>query len=123
LHLHAPSLAVFWGKWLVNTLLLLGLMLLTTLAFGLLTGLRVDNLPLLVVVLVVGGLGLSSTTTTVGAIIAQAATRSALFAALAIPVLFPLLGLLVQTTERAILGGTFADALDNIVGIGSYAVL
>jgi heme exporter protein B len=123
LRLHAPSLAVFWGKWLVNTLLLLGLMLLTTLAFGLLTGLRVENVGLLVTVLLVGGLGLASTTTTVGAIIAQAATRSALFAALAIPVLFPLLVLLVQTTEQAILGGTFSNALNNIIGIGAYAVL
>lgn len=123
LHLHAPSLAVFWGKWLVNTLLLQGLIVLTTVAFGILTSLQVANLPLLLVVLSVGGLGLSSATTAIAAIIAQATTRSALFAALAVPVLFPLLILVVQTTDQAILGLHLMDAMRNIIGICAYVAI
>ena len=122
LRLHAAPLAVFWGKWLVNTLLLAGLLLLTTLCFGLLTGLRVANVPLLAIVLGVGGVGLSSATTIVGAIIARASARSALFAALAVPVLFPLLVLAVQTTDWALAGRSVAEAARNLVGMSAYVV-
>ncbi len=122
LRLHAPPLAIFWGKWLVNALLLAGLLLLTTLCFGLLTALRVGNLPLLLVALGVGGAGLASATTIVGAIIARASARSALFAALAVPVLFPLLVLAVQTTDWALAGRNFADARRNLIGMSAYTV-
>ena len=122
LRLHAPGLAVFWGKWLANSVLLLALMALATVCFGLLTGLRVANVPLLVIVLGIGGLGLASTTTLIAAIIAQASARSALFAALAIPVLFPLLVLAVQTTEQSILGAPLAQVRGNIQGMAAYVV-
>ena len=122
LRLHAPGLAVFWGKWLVNTVLLAALMVLTTLCFALLTGLPVANIPLLMAVLGLGGLGLASATTIIAAIIAQATARSALFAALAIPVLFPLLVLAVQTTEQAILGTPLGHVRGNIQGMAAYVV-
>ncbi len=122
LRLHAPGLAVFWGKWLLNTVLLLALMLLATVCFGVLTGLRVGNPWLLLVVLGAGGLGLSTATTLIAGIIAKASARSALFAALTVPVLFPLLLLVVQTTEQAILGQSMAAALGNIQGIMAYVV-
>jgi heme exporter protein B len=122
LRLHAPALAVFWGKWLVNTLLLLALMLLTTIGFAILTGLPIANPALLMVVLGIGGLGLSTTTTLIAGIIAKASARSALFAALAIPVLLPLLILTVQTTEQAILGLRLVQTLGNIQGMAAYVV-
>jgi heme exporter protein B len=122
LRLHAPGLAVFWGKWLLNTVLLLALILLTTVGFGVLTGLRIANPGLLAVVLGIGGLGLSTTTTLIAGIIAKASARSALFAALAIPVLFPLLILTIQTTEQAILGLRLAQTLGNIQGMAAYVV-
>ncbi len=122
LRLHAPGLAVFWGKWLLNSVLLAGLVALTTVCFGVLTGLRVANLPLLATVLGAGGAGLATATTMIGAIIARASARSALFAALSVPVLFPLLVLAVQTTEQAILGASFGDALRNVQGMAAYVV-
>ncbi len=123
LRMHAPVLAVFWGKWLVNSVLLVALVVVTTLSFGLLTALSVANLPLLMVTLAVGSVGLASTTTMVAAIIAQASVRSALFAALAAPILFPLLVLAVQTTEWAIVGKPMGDALRNIIGMSAFAVV
>ena len=122
LRLHAPGLAVFWGKWLLNTLLLQAVIVLATVCFALLTNLRIANLLLFFVVVCVGGLGLSTTTTLIAAIIAKASARSALFAALAVPVLFPLLVLCVQTTEQAILGVSSAQALRNIQGMMAYVV-
>jgi heme exporter protein B len=121
LRLHAAGLAVFWGKWLVNALLLLLLMLLATACFGLFTGLAVANLLLLLIVLFTGGLGLATATTLIAAIIAKASARSALFAALAIPVLFPLLVLAVQTTEQAIIGSPWPQALRNLAGMAAYS--
>jgi heme exporter protein B len=122
LRLHAPGLAVFWGKWLVNVLLLGLVVVGATLLFGILTALRVGNIPLIGITLGLGGLGLSSVATIIGAIIAQATARSALFAVLAIPVLFPLLVLAVQTTEWALVGRTVSDALRNIIGMGAFVV-
>jgi heme exporter protein B len=122
LRLHAPTLAVFWGKWLVNVLLLSVLILLTTLFFGILTGLRVANLPVFVLVLGAGGLGLATATTIIAAIIAQASARSALFAALAVPVVFPLLILVVRVTDQAITGTTWNVVRPDLVGIVAYVV-
>ena len=122
LRLHAPGLAVFWGKWLVNVLLLGFVVVGATLLFGILTALRVANIPLIGITLGLGGLGLSGVATIIGAIIAQATARSALFAVLAIPVLFPLLVLAVQTTEWALVGRSIGDALRNIIGMGAFVV-
>ncbi len=122
LRLHAPTLAVFWGKWLVNVVLLQVLVVLTTLSFGVLTGLRVANVPVFVVVLTAGGLGLSTATTLIAAIIAQASARSALFAALAVPIVFPLLILVVHATEQALSGTTWNLVRPDVLGIGAYVV-
>lgn len=122
LRLYAPPLAVFWSKWLVNAVLLAALMLVATLAFGVLTALSIGNMWTFGLALCMGGLGLASATTIIGAIIAQASARSALFAALAIPVLFPLLLLAIQTTESAIVGKPLNDALRNIIGMGAFGV-
>jgi heme exporter protein B len=122
LRLHAPTLAVFWGKWLVNVVLLLSLIMLTTLFFGVLTGLRVANVPVFVVVLAMGGLGLATATTLIAAIIAQASARSALFAALAVPVVFPLLILVVHATDQALTGTTWNVVRPDLLGIVSYVV-
>ncbi len=123
LRLHAPPLAVLIGKWLFNTLLLLGLTSLTTLVFGVLMSLRIGNLPLLVAVLGLGSLGLATTTTLVAAIIAQANVRSALFAPLAFPVLLPLLVIAVQTTDLALSGAAWNQALPNVQLLVAYVVL
>jgi heme exporter protein B len=123
LRLHAPGLAVFFGKWLLNMVLLAALITLTTGTFGVLTGLRVQNMPLFIAVMALGGVGLASATTMIAAIIAQARARSALFAALAVPILFPLLVLAIQTTEWAIIGRSFADASNNIIGMAAFAVV
>lgn len=122
LRLHAPAMAIFWGKWLVNLVLLAALAVATTAVFGVLVGLRVGNFVLLTLTLVVGCLGLTSTTTIIGAIIAPATARSALFGALAIPILFPLLLLGVQTTDWALLGKSTGEALRNIMGMGAFVV-
>lgn len=122
LRLHAPTLAVFWGKWLVNVVLLFVLMALTALCFGALTGLRIANMPVFALVLASGGLGLATTTTLIAAIIAQASARSALFAALAVPVVFPLLILVVHATEQALTGTTWAIVRPDLLGIISYVV-
>lgn len=123
LRLHAPPLAVLIGKWLFNTLLLAGLTLLTTLVFGLLMSLRVGNLPLLLVVLLLGSIGLATTTTLVAAIIAQANVRSALFAPLAFPLLLPLLVIAVQTTDQALRGNSWSGAVVNVQLLVAYILV
>jgi heme exporter protein B len=122
LRLHASSLAVFVGKWLLNVLLLAVLSVVVTLLLSVLLKLRVVNLMLLATTLLIGGLGLAATLTFIAAIIAKASARSALFAVLTFPVAFPLLVLAITATEQALIGGSWSPALPQLQGLGAYAV-
>ncbi len=122
LRLHVSPLAVFAGKWLLNALLLGVLSVVVTGLLSLLVGLRVANPGLLALTLVGGGLGLVAALTLVAAIIAKASARSALFAALTFPVVFPLLVLAVTATEQSLTSTNWMTALPQLQGLGAYAV-
>lgn len=122
LRLHAPPLAVFVGKWLLNILLLLVVSIGVTLLLYLFLNMRVRNVPLLLLTLLLGGLGLAAVVTLLAAIIAKASARSALFAALAFPVVFPLLVVAMLATEQALTGVPWRDALPQVQGLSAYAV-
>jgi heme exporter protein B len=122
LRLHAPPLAVFAGKWLLNMLLLVAISGVVTVLLGMLLGLRVINVLLLAATLLVAGLGLAATLTLVSAIIAKASARSALFAALTFPVVFPLLVLAITATEQSLTSHNWSVALPQLQGLIAYAV-
>lgn len=122
LRLNTPPLAILAGKWLLNVFLLFGLSVGVTLLLYLFLNMRVRNLPMLGLVVMLGGLGLAATVTLIAAIIAKASARSALFAALAFPVVFPLLVIAMTATEQALTGANWRAALPQIQGLGAYAV-
>jgi heme exporter protein B len=122
LRLNAPPLAVFVGKWLLNLGLLAGLSLVVTALLGFFMNLRVANVAMLGITLVLGGLGLAATITLIAAIIAKASARSALFAVLAFPIVFPMLAIAMTATEQALIGAQWNAALPQIQGLGAYAV-
>ena len=102
LRLSAPPTAVYAGKWLFNTALVLAVEAVTVPLFLIVLPLQTVNFGLLLGVLFLGGLGLSGAATFVAALIAQAGSgKSALFFIVAFPVLMPLLLIAVQATVGA----------------------
>ncbi len=102
LRLSAPPTAVYAGKWLFNTALVLAVEAVTVPLFLIVLPLKTVNFGLLLGVLLLGGLGLSGAATFVAALIAQAGGgKSALFFIVAFPVLMPLLLIAVQATVGA----------------------
>lgn len=122
LRLNTPPLAIFAGKWLLNVFLLFGLAITVTVLLYLFLNMRVRAPAVLGVVVLLGGFGLATTVTLIAAIIAQASARSALFAALAFPVAFPLLVIAITATEQALTGAPWSVALPQIQGLGAYSV-
>lgn len=122
LRLNTPPLAVFVGKWLLNVFLLFVLSIVVTLLLYLFLNMRVANVAMLVLTLLLGGLGLAASVTLVSAVIAKAAARSALFAALAFPIVFPLLVIAMLATEQALTGAPWRIALPQLQGLGAYGV-
>lgn len=108
LRLHCAPQAVLWGKMAFN----LGLLFLTQLAavpiFVVLLGAKIEQPFVLLVVLIAGDIGLAASSTLLGAIASQARARGALFAAIAVPVLLPLL-LSLSGATAAVLGASGAS--------------
>jgi heme exporter protein B len=122
LRLHVTPLAVFAGKWLLNLALLTIVNIIVPVLLALLLQMRIENVSMLIVTLVLGGIGLATTMTLISAIIAKASARGALFAVLTFPVAFPLLVLTITATEQALIGAPWAQALPQLQGLGAFAV-
>lgn len=104
LRLHYPPDAVLWGKTLFNFSLLVLTQLAAVPVFILMLGTQISQpLPWLLA-LILGDIGLAAASTLLGALAAQARAKGALFAAIAIPILLPLL-VSVSIATAATLGG------------------
>ncbi|HUU45470.1 MAG TPA: heme exporter protein CcmB [Acidobacteriota bacterium] len=123
LKLTAPTDAVFFGKWAFNLLLILLLEIVLTPLFIVMLNMTVSHWGIWVGVLVLGAVGLVSTTTLLGALIASANVRGALFSVLAFPVLLPLLVTAIRASEVCFGGGTPAVIGDAFLVLGAYAVV
>ncbi len=91
LRLTYPPDAVFWGKAGFNATLLFLTQLAAVPVFMVLLDASITQPALLVLALLLGDIGLAVASTLLGAMAAQAKARGALFAAIAIPILLPLL--------------------------------
>jgi heme exporter protein B len=123
LRLAAPSHAVYLGKLGFNLVLLFFLDAVTTLLFIGFLRIEIANPTMFVAVLAAGSLSLTTATTLVAAIIAQANFKSGLFAVLAFPLIVPLLVVVIQATTLALGGGAWADAAPLLRLLLAYAVV
>lgn len=105
LRLAATPSALFVGKLAYGFTVVVLLELLITPLFLAMVQLSVARLDLLVAALAAGGFGMAAGSTLIAAIVAQARTRSALFAVLLLPALVPGLLFAVTLTRAAITGG------------------
>ena len=129
LRLHTRATAVWAGKFIGNTLLLLGVCVITVpMTCGVL-GVTVKHPFALIAVVMLAAIGMGAVFTTTGALVAQTSARGGLLAALSFPVLLPAFVSGVDGTLRAIgwrlsASSAFLDTSGGIlVQLLSYAVL
>ena len=126
LRLAAQPLAVFFGKYLFNLILLAALFTLIVPLYCALMNYRVASVGGLAVVLAAGAVALSATSTIVAAIIARASGSTTLFAILSVPLVLPLLVMLIQGTRAAAAGTGLAvvfPAVQGIVSLGGAVLI
>lgn len=104
LRLAATPSALFCGKLAYGLTVVLALEALITPLFLVMVQMEARRPALLVAALAAGGYGLAAGSTLVAAMVAQARTKSALFAVLLLPVLVPGLLFAVQLTRAAVTG-------------------
>lgn len=123
LRLTADPESVYIGKLLFNFSLLSVMALIITPIFFVFTDAPTENLPLFVLIVALGVVGLCGATTLVAAIISRASAKGALFAVLSFPILMPLLMVLVKASEEALRNGTIADVSDHLKVLISIPVI
>jgi heme exporter protein B len=120
LRLRAAPHAVFLGKLLANSLLLLVLMLFVVPIFLAMMSFDIQCPALLVALLLLGGIGLTSASTFVAAIVAKASAKSTLFAVLATPLLLPPLVAAVMGTRVAATEADLSAGFDFLKLLFAY---
>lgn len=122
LRLTARPHAVFWGKSLFSTTQGVATGLLLSGMFLAFVGQPVQY-PILFLVSIVGGSAcLSGAVTLCGALVAQSANRYALAAAIAVPLLLPVVTMAVGATRGSMGEGFHRQAVDCAVGLYLYAL-
>jgi len=101
LRLAVSSTGVFAGKLAFNTVLMWTLCAITVPLYLLLLEAPLRNASLLVIVVLLGSTALACATTAVGAIVAKATMRGALFGVLSFPVALPPLLVVIHATKAA----------------------
>jgi len=119
LRLHFPPDAIMLGKTLFNFNLLLLMQICAVPLFLILLNVHLTQPALLLLALLLGDIGLAVASTLLGALAASAKSRGALFAAIAIPVLLPLLVCATTATSAcfaANIEGTYWPAMQIMIG-------
>lgn len=129
LRLAAPPLAIAGGKLLFNVVFLALLELIAVPLFFVLMNAPAPAWGRFLGVLALGSLALAASATLIGALIAQTRGRGALFAAVSLPVLLPVLAAAVSGTRASFQGGDataelrlLAAYLAGVLGIGVLVV-
>jgi len=121
LQLAAGDDIIFFGKWGFNLLLLVGLEIFLVPLFLVLLNVEVCRWWLFVAAVLLGSIGLVSSTTLIASVIAVAGVRGALFSVLSLPVLLPLLVPLVQVTENCFRPEVATSGIGELQFLAAYA--
>lgn len=122
LQLNVPGSQVFAGKLFFNTALILFVNLVALFVFTFLLNTQITDTGLVLTTLFLGSLGLAGATTLLSAIVARAASSSALLPVLLLPLLIPLLLSVVRATQNGFAGGVgFDGSTDHLVTLIAFA--
>ena len=115
---------VFVGKLLFNIVLLFGLNVLTVVLYlTLITNFSIKSPDIFLITMVLGTIGLASTSTILASIIAKANTKGTLYPVLSFPILLPLLLAVINATKLAVDGATLTEAFGEFQVLISYAIV
>lgn len=124
LQLVATPSAVFVGKLLFNLVLLSGVNAVVVVLYALLiNGFVIQTIPIFLVTLLLGSIGLAGASTIIAAIIARANTKGTLYPVLSFPIVLPLLLAVINATRLAAEGATFGEATGEFQLLISYIVV
>jgi heme exporter protein B len=122
LRLMARPHAIYWGKALFNLLQMSLTALAITLLFALLANLQLGHWEVYFLALAGGCTSLSGAVTLCGALVAQASNRSALAAAIGVPLLLPLVILGVGAMRICFGAGGYDAGLTSALGLVVYSL-
>ena len=120
LRLNAEPVTVFLGKLIYNFLFTLLFSVFTVILFMVMINLTISKPILFLCVLVLGSSGLAGTTTLLGALVAQASGKGAIFPVLALPLLIPLMLLLVRLTQVAVTQDTDVSIWNDFAALVGF---
>ena len=123
LKLVALPISIFLGKFFFNLLLFLALQIIIIPLFFVVMNFSVEGLTSLLLILIVGGIGLSAGSTLIAAIISKANARGALFTVLAFPILLPVIVAGISGTKIAVTKSMIGAVGDELQMLFAYAVV
>lgn len=124
LQLLTTPITVFVGKLLFNIVLLIGLNILTVVLYLILiTNFSIKSVDIFLVTMLLGTIGLASTSTILASIIAKANTKGTLYPVLSFPILLPLLLTVINATKKAVDGAGITEAFGEFQVLISYSVV
>jgi heme exporter protein B len=121
LRLAARPHSVFWGKGLFSLVQLIGVAVLTSFLFFLLTSVPVHHPAIYALGLIGGCAALAGTVTFCSALAAQAANRAMLAGAIALILLLPLIALGVAGMRTSLEPAGAKGGIEAVAGLWSYA--
>ena len=124
LQLLTKPINVFIGKFCFNVLLLFGLNVLTVaLYLILINNFIIKSYDVFLLTILLGTIGLASTSTILAAIIAKANSKGTLYPVLSFPILLPLLLSVINATKLAVDGAGLMEAFSEFQVLISYTVV
>ncbi len=124
LQLLTKPINVFIGKLCFNTLLLLGLNLLTiALYLILINNFIIKSYDVFLLTILLGTIGLAATSTILAALIAKANSKGTLYPVLSFPILLPLLLSVINATKQSVEGASLWEAFGEFQVLISYGIV
>jgi heme exporter protein B len=123
LKLSSPSISIFIGKLFFNFVLTFGLNIVIIILFIAITDFQIQNVSAFIITILLGNIGIVSSSTIIAAIISKANTKGTLYPVLAFPVLLPLLLSVINSTKLAAAGEPTVNLMGDFQILISYAIV
>jgi heme exporter protein B len=115
--------AVIFSKIIYNSLVMIGVSFIGILFYSWVMGNPVGNMPLYLLSIILGSIGLASTLSLMAGIAAQAENSATLMAVLSFPIIIPLLLLLLKLSKSAMDGISIQENWDEIAILGALNII
>jgi heme exporter protein B len=124
LHLLAKPFTIFAGKFLFNLILVFLMNIVILILFlGLFNGFAIENWAIMSLAFLFGNVGIAVSSTIIAAIISKANTKGTLYPVLSFPILLPLILILIELTNYAIVGMTISEAFVDLAILIIYDII